>query len=69
MLGIIGRKIGMSSFYNDSGSAIPVTIIEAGPCEIVQIKDIEKDGYSAIQLGYEDQKEQRVNSPSLGTAK
>lgn len=69
MLGIIGRKIGMSSFYNDSGSAIPVTIIEAGPCEIVQIKDIEKDGYSAIQLGYEDQKEQRVNSPSSGRFK
>ncbi len=66
MFGIIGRKIGMSSFYDDTGSAIPITIIKAGPCDIVQIKDIDKDGYSAIQLGFEDQKEHRVSSPSLG---
>ena len=45
MFGIIGRKIGMSSFYDDTGSAIPITIIKAGPCDIVQIKDIDKDGY------------------------
>ena len=66
MFGIIGRKIGMSSYYDDTGSVIPITIIKAGPCDIVQIKDIDKDGYSAIQLGFEDQKEHRVSSPSLG---
>ncbi|MBN2684277.1 MAG: 50S ribosomal protein L3 [Pontiellaceae bacterium] len=66
MKGLIGKKLGMTSVYNENGTAVPVTVIEAGPCVVVQRKDSEKDGYSAVQLGFEDQKEQRLNKPSLG---
>ena len=59
MNGIIGKKLGMTSHYNEDGSVIPVTVIEAGPCVVVQKKKDEKDGYNAIQLGFEDQKEER----------
>ena len=69
MSGIIGKKLGMSSFYDDEGTAIPVTILEAGPCVIVQVKNNDVDGYNAVQLGYEDQKEHRVNAASLGRFK
>ena len=66
MKGLIGKKLGMTSIYDENGVAVPVTVIEAGPCVVVQLKDSEKDGYAAVQLGYEDQKEQRMNKPSLG---
>ncbi len=66
MKGIIGKKLGMTSVYDESGVAVPVTVIEAGPCVVVQQKNNEKEGYSAIQLGYEDQKEQRLNKPKNG---
>ncbi len=66
MKGLIGKKLGMTSIYDESGVAVPVTVIEAGPCVVVQCKDSDKDGYSAVQLGYEDQKEQRLNKPALG---
>ena len=56
----------MTSIYDDNGVAVPVTVIEAGPCVVVQRKANDTDGYTAVQLGYEDQKEQRVNKPSLG---
>tara|TARA_B100002052_G_C15864911_1_gene591855 strand:+ start:1571 stop:2221 length:651 start_codon:yes stop_codon:yes gene_type:complete len=69
MAGIIGRKIGMSSFYNQEGKSIPCTMIEAGPCVVTQIKNIEKDGYVAIQLGFDDKKEIRTNKSELGHAK
>lgn len=66
MSGIIGKKVGMTSIFDDNGKNIPCTVIEAGPCVITQIKTQEVDGYSAFQLGYDDQKESRVNKPKLG---
>ena len=66
MSGIIGKKVGMTSFYDDNGKNIPCTVIEAGPCVITQVKTPETDGYNALQLGFEDQKESRVNKPKMG---
>lgn len=64
--GIIGRKVGMTQIFEDSGEAVPVTVIEAGPCPIVQLKTKEKDGYQAVQLGFGEQKESRINKPKRG---
>ena len=64
--GIIGRKVGMTQIFEDSGEAVPVTVIEAGPCPIVQLKTQEKDGYQAVQLGFGEQKENRINKPRRG---
>ena len=69
MKGLIGKKLGMTSIYDEAGVAVPVTVIEAGPCVVVQQKTNEKEGYSAVQLGYEDQKEQRMSKPALGHLK
>lgn len=66
MKGLIGKKLGMTSVYDENGVAVPVTVIEAGPCVVVQCKDSEKDGYTAVQLGFGEQKEQRMNKPDLG---
>lgn len=62
---ILGKKIGMSQIYEDN-SLIPVTVVEAGPCIVVQRKVKEKDGYNAVQLGFEEVKETHVNKPKLG---
>ena len=64
--GIIGRKVGMTQVFEESGKAIPVTVIQAGPCPIVQLKTQEKDGYQAVQLGFGEQKESRTNGPRRG---
>ena len=64
--GIIGRKVGMTQVFEDSGKAVPVTVIQVGPCPIVQLKTQEKDGYQAVQLGFGEQKENRMNSPKRG---
>jgi large subunit ribosomal protein L3 len=69
MKGLIGRKLGMTSVYDEAGTAVPVTVIEAGPCVVVQQKSNDKEGYSAVQLGYEDQKEQRMTKPAMGHLK
>ncbi len=69
MAGIIGRKIGMSSFFTKDGKSIPCTIIEAGPCVVTQIKNGEKDGYDSIQLGFEDKKENKSTRAELGHVK
>ena len=69
MAGIIGKKLGMSSFFSEDGKSIPCTMIEAGPCVVTQIKDVEKDGYEAIQLGFSDKKEIKVNNAEKGHAK
>ncbi len=61
MSGIIGKKLGMSSLFTSDGKNIPVTIIEAGPCTITNIRTIEKDGYESVQLGYGKKKEKKVN--------
>ena len=68
MAGIIGRKIGMSSFYDKQGKNIPCTMVEAGPCIVTQIKNLENDGYSAIQLGFDDKKLIRTKKSELGHA-
>ncbi len=64
--GIIGKKIGMTQVFDDKGNMIPVTVIEAGPCSVVQKKTVETDGYDAIQLGFEDIREKYVNKPEAG---
>lgn len=64
--GLIGKKLGMTQIFEDNGKVIPVTIVEAGPCTVVQKKTIENDGYEAIQLGFGDVKVQRVNKPMTG---
>jgi large subunit ribosomal protein L3 len=66
MSGIIGKKIGMTSIYDANGKNIPCTVIEAGPCVITQVKTPETDGYNALQLGFENQKENRINKPTMG---
>ncbi|MCI5924066.1 MAG: 50S ribosomal protein L3 [Oscillospiraceae bacterium] len=64
--GIIGKKIGMTQIFDENGKVIPVTVIEAGPCAVVQKKTVENDGYSAVQLGFSDAKVNRVNKPLKG---
>ena len=66
---IIGKKVGMTQIFDESGKVIPVTVIEAGPCVVTQKKTTEKDGYSAIQLGYEDVKESKLSKPEAGHLK
>ncbi len=66
MTGLIGRKLGMTQFYNPAGNAVPVTVIEAGPCVVVQKKEVAKDGYTALQVGFGSKKAQRVNKPAQG---
>jgi len=63
---IIGKKIGMTQIFNENGKVIPVTVVEAGPCVVVQKKTIEKDGYEAIKVGFGDKREKLVNKPSKG---
>ncbi|MBR4786461.1 MAG: 50S ribosomal protein L3 [Bacteroidales bacterium] len=66
MSGLIGKKIGMTSIYDASGKIVPCTVIEAGPCVVTQVKTIENDGYSAIQLGYDEKKEKNTTKPLKG---
>ena len=66
MKGILGKKIGMTRIFDEGGDTIAATLIEAGPCVVVQIKTDENDGYNAVQLGYAEQKETRVTKPVLG---
>ncbi|MBO8172763.1 MAG: 50S ribosomal protein L3 [Bacillaceae bacterium] len=67
--GILGKKVGMTQIFTEDGSAVPVTVIQAGPCVVLQKKSEDTDGYAAIQLGFDDKKEQRANKPELGHAK
>jgi large subunit ribosomal protein L3 len=64
--GILGRKIGMTRVYNELGRSIPVTVIEAGPCTVLQKKSKVKEGYNAIQVGFLEKKQQRMNKPEIG---
>ncbi len=66
MNGILGKKIGMTSIFDEKGESIPCTVIEAGPCVVTQIKTKEKDGYEALQLGFEKKHERLVNKPLKG---
>jgi len=65
-LGIIGRKVGMTQIFHEDGSVVPVTVVEAGPCSVVQKKTKEKDGYDALQLSFLPKNSQRVNKPLSG---
>lgn len=64
--GLIGKKIGMTQLFDENGKVIPVTVVEAGPCVVVQKKTTENDGYEAVQVGFGDVKVQRVNKPQAG---
>jgi len=63
---LIGKKLGMTQIFEESGRVVPVSVIEVGPCPIVQVKTQEKEGYSAIQIGFDEVKEARVNKPETG---
>ncbi len=69
MIGLIGRKIGMTQIFTDSGEAIPVTVIEAGPCTVTELRTAPRDGYTAVQLGFGTNKESRIARPVLGQFK
>jgi large subunit ribosomal protein L3 len=69
MKALIGKKLGMTQVFDENGRRIPVTVIEAGPCVVVQRKTVDKDGYEAVQLGFGEQKEQRVSRAALGRFK
>ena len=64
--GLIGKKIGMTQIFDEAGNVIPVTVVEAGPCTVTQIKTVENDGYQAVQVGFGDVKVSRVNRPMKG---
>ena len=66
MKAIIGKKVGMSQIFDENGHVIPVTVIEAGPCTVVQKKTSEKEGYEAVQLGFEDVPERKLSKPEMG---
>ena len=63
---ILGKKMGMTQIFTEAGSVVPVTVVEAGPMTVTQIKTVETDGYEAVQVGFEDAKPQRVNKPMTG---
>lgn len=69
MKAIIGRKIGMTQIFAQDGTAIPVTVVEAGPCVVTQVKTVEKDGYNAVQVGFGDVKAKNLNKAQLGLFK
>ena len=66
MPGLLGKKIGMTSVFSAEGKNVPCTVIEVGPCVVTQVKTLEKDGYTAVQLGFEDAKEKNVSKPMKG---
>jgi large subunit ribosomal protein L3 len=67
--GLIGKKIGMTQIFDENGAALPVTLIEAGPCFVTQIRRVESEGYSAVQLGYEEVKPKRLSGGEIGHLK
>ena len=68
MSGIIGKKLGMTQIFEETGAVVPVTVIEAGPCAVVQVRTQEKEGYQAVQLGFGEQKANRANKAEVGHA-
>lgn len=69
MVGILGKKLGMTQIYTEDGKAYPVTVVEAGPCCVVQVKTLDNDGYEAVKVGFLDAKEKRVKKPQSGVFK
>jgi large subunit ribosomal protein L3 len=66
MKGLLGKKLGMTQIFDERGEVTPVTIIEAGPCYVTQMKTLERDGYAAVQIGFEEVDQNRINKPQLG---
>ncbi len=66
MRGLIGKKIGMTRIFDSNGRAVPVTIVEAGPCEVTQVKSVQNDGYDSVQVGYREAKEKHLTRPLIG---
>lgn len=66
MQGLIGKKIGMTSLFDEEGKNVPCTVLQAGPCVVTQLKTVERDGYSAVQLGFDDKKEKRSTLAEIG---
>ena len=66
MPGLLGKKIGMTSVFSAEGKNVPCTVIEVGPCVVTQIKSVEKDGYAAVQIGFQDAKEKNTSAPLMG---
>ena len=66
MPGLIGKKIGMTSVFSADGKNIPCTVIEVGPCVVTQVKSVEKDGYNAVQVGFEEKPEKNTSNPLMG---
>jgi len=67
--GILGKKLGMTQVFAEDGTVVPVTVIQAGPCVVLQKKDVENDGYVSVQLGFDEKKESRATKPAVGHAK
>ena len=63
---LLGRKLGMTSIFSENGEYVPCTVIEAGPCAVVQVRTLDKDGYTAVQLGYGEIAERKVSQPLAG---
>ena len=66
MIGLLGKKLGMTRIYDEAGAAIPVTVIQAGPCPVLQIKSMARDGYNALQLGFDPIPRRKINRPMAG---
>ena len=66
MKAIIGKKVGMTQIFDENGFVIPVTVIEAGPCTVAQVKSVDTDGYNAVQLGFGEVKDKHINKPEKG---
>src|SRR5438132_874067 len=66
---LVGVKVGMTQFFDDHGSVVPCTVVRAGPCRVTQIRTTEKDGYQAVQIGFNDIEEKKVSKPVLGQFK
>jgi large subunit ribosomal protein L3 len=67
--GLLGRKVGMTQIYQEDGTAVPVTVLECGPCTVLQVRSTERDGYSALQLGFVDKKRKSATQPERGHAR
>ena len=68
-VGLLGRKVGMTQIFEDNGIAVPITVVECGPCTVLQIRTMERDGYHAVQLGFDDKKRKSANQAERGHAK
>ena len=66
MKAIIGKKVGMTQIFDENGYVVPVTVIEAGPCTVAQVKSVDTDGYNAVQLGFGEVKDKHINKPEKG---